>query len=91
MKDLRRILLVTMALAISLVTSLPGAQASGQKKILFAAPTSSIEEFRAFAKEAKALGATHIYISDLPKSRWLWDLDRSDPYPNWGMLMATIF
>jgi hypothetical protein len=60
MKGLRHILSVAMALGISLVTSLPGAQASGQKKILFAAPTSSIEEFRAFAKEAKALGATHI-------------------------------
>jgi hypothetical protein len=94
MKGLRHILLVTMALAISLATCLPGARASGAatpRKILFGAPTSSIEEFRAFAREAKALGATHVYISDLPKSRWLWDLDRSDPYPNWGMLMATIF
>jgi len=61
------------------------------RKILFSCPTSTIEEFRAFAKSAADLGATHVYISDLPKSRWLWDLDRNDPYPNWGMLMATVF
>ncbi len=82
-------------MGISLVALLPGARANGRPpaegKILFSAPTASIAEFRAFAAEAKALGATHVYISDLPKSTWLWDLDRSDPYPNWGMLMSTIF
>ena len=86
--------LAIIALGISLPTLLPAAQAGGppaERKILFSAPTASIEEFRAFAKEAKALGATHVYISDLPKSTWLWDLDRNDPYPNWGMLMSTIF
>jgi hypothetical protein len=65
--------------------------AGSARKTLFNCPTSTIEEFRAFAEKAVELGATHVYISDLPKSRWLWDLDRSDPYPNWGMLMATIF
>ncbi len=60
-------------------------------KILFSCPTSTIEEFRAFAASAKQLGATHIDISELPKSRWQWDLDRRDPYPNWGMRHASIF
>jgi len=94
-KNWRPVALGVIAMGISLSTLLPGAQASGRppagRKILFSAPTASIEEFRAFASEAKALGATHVYISDLPKSRWLWDLDRNDPYPNWGMLMSTIF
>jgi len=84
-----------IAFWICSATCLSEAKASGpppaERKILFSAPTSSIEEFRAFATEAKALGATHVFISDLPKSRWLWDLDRTDPYPNWGMLMSTIF
>ncbi len=62
-----------------------------KRKILYNCPTSTIEEFRTFAKNAAELGATHVYVSDLPKARWLWDLDRSDPYPNWGMLMSTIF
>jgi len=72
-----------------------GASAEGRteakKKILFSCPTSTIEEFRAFARTAAELGATHVYVSDLPKSRWLWDLDRNDPYPNWGMLMSSFF
>ncbi len=68
-----------------------GQSASAKRKILFSCPTSTIEEFRAFARKAAELGATHVYISDLPKSRWLWELDRDDPYPNWGMLVASIF
>jgi hypothetical protein len=84
-----------VALGICLSTLLSGAPAGerqpSERKILFSAPTASIQEFREFAREAKALGATHVSISDLPKSRWLWDHDRSDPYPNWGMLMSTIF
>lgn len=68
-----------------------GLSAGGARKVLFSCPTPTIEKFREFAARAAELGATHVYISDLPKSRWLWDLDRNDPYPNWGMLMATIF
>jgi len=83
------ILAMVGPLILSQVASAGPAQPN--KKILFSCPTSSLEEFRAFAKKAAELGATHVYISDLPKSRWLWDLDRSDPYPNWGMLMTTIF
>ena len=37
------------------------------------------------------MGATHVLISDLPKSRWQWEADLSDPYPNWGMLRPSIF
>jgi hypothetical protein len=62
-----------------------------QKKRVFSCPTSRLEDFRRFANQAAQLGATHVVISDLPKSRWQWDLDRSDPYPNWGMLMPTLF
>lgn len=42
------------------------------------------------ARAAKA-GATHITVTELPKSRWIWDADRSDPYPNWGMLNPSLF
>ena len=64
---------------------------SPQIKVLFGCPTSTIKEFKIFAQKAAELGATHVYISDLPKSRWLWEMDLSDPYPNWGMGNATIF
>jgi hypothetical protein len=106
MRRFKSLVFMAVALGVSLLWHLPRASAgglgqtvnkgaqpppSGQRKILFSCPTSSIEELRRLAKTAAELGATHVYISDLPKSRWLWDLDRNDPYPNWGMLMATIF
>lgn len=62
-----------------------------KRKVIFSCPTSTLEEFRIFASKAAQLGATHVMISDLPKSRWQWELDRNDPYPNWGMLTSTIF
>ena len=62
-----------------------------KQKVIFTCPTNSIEEFRQLAKQAAELGATHVSISDLPKSRWQWELDRNDPYPTWGMLVTSIF
>lgn len=58
---------------------------------IFYCPTDDLTQFQAAAKAAKALGFTHMSISDLPKSRWQWDMDRDDPYPNWGMMHASIF
>jgi hypothetical protein len=67
------------------------ANAAPKRKVIFSCPTSTREEFRIFAAKAAQLGATHVVISDLPKSRWQWELDRSDPYPNWGMMTSTVF
>jgi len=64
---------------------------NSRRKVIFGCPTSSLEDFRIFAGKAARMGATHMMISDLPKSRWQWELDRNDPYPNWGMLTSTIF
>jgi hypothetical protein len=60
-------------------------------KVIFTCPANSMEEFRQLARQAAELGATHVAISDLPKSRWQWELDLNDPYPNWGMLVTSIF
>ncbi len=62
-----------------------------KQKVIFTCPTYSIEEFRRFATQAAELGATHVSISDLPKSRWQWELDMNDPYPNWGMMVTSLF
>ncbi len=64
---------------------------NSQRKIIYNSPTASIEEFKTFAEEAKKLGATHVNISQIIPSRWQWELDMNDPYPNWGMTIATIF
>jgi len=66
-------------------------KSSSKRKVIFSCPTKTHDEFKVFAGKAAQLGATHVVISHLPKSRWQWDLDRNDPYPNWGMLTSTIF
>jgi hypothetical protein len=51
----------------------------------------SLVDFESDVQKARKAGATHMMISQLEKSRWIWDLDRNDPYPNWGMLNAALF
>ncbi len=51
----------------------------------------SLADFETDVQKAARAGATHMLVSQLEKSRWIWDLDRSDPYPNWGMLLCSLF
>lgn len=60
-------------------------------KILFNCPSKSIEEYKILAERAAKAGATHVFVTDLYKSRWQWEMNRNDPYPNWGMNVDTIF
>jgi len=88
-----KILLAIIFSIFTITTSFAteGEKVNSQRKIIFNCPTASIEEFETFATEAKKLGATHINISQIIPSRWQWELDLNDPYPNWGMPIATIF
>jgi hypothetical protein len=61
------------------------------RKILLSCPAENIRGFEDFVIKAKDMGATHIFVSDLPKSRWQWEMDLNDPYPNWSMFNASIF
>lgn len=61
------------------------------KRVIFTFVSDNIEEFRQKAARAAKLGATHITISQIEKSRWQWDRDLNDPYPNWGMLVTALF
>lgn len=88
-KILLSILFITLNLAT--LFAIEGKQMNSQQKIVFNCPTASIEEFKTFAEQAKKLGATHVNISQIVPSRWQWELDRNDPYPNWGMPIATSF
>lgn len=63
----------------------------GYAKRIWRCDTASLEEFTQLAERAAAAGATHVFVSDLPKSRWQWERDLSDPYPNWGMMHSSIF
>jgi hypothetical protein len=67
-----------------------------QRKVIFNtihqnAVDYSLAEFESDVQKAARAGATHIMVSQLEKSRWIWEKDRSDPYPNWGMLNLAVF
>lgn len=61
------------------------------RKVILNCKTKSIKEFREAAKFAKENNMTHMVISQVEPSMWQWDMDRTDPYPNWGMLQASLF
>jgi hypothetical protein len=53
--------------------------------------TYTLKDFEDDVIKSKRAGATHMMISQLGKSRWKWEEDLSDPYPNWGMLNISLF
>lgn len=58
---------------------------------VFNISTDNLEDFRMMAEKAKALGATHVMVGQMPRSRWMWEQDLNDPYPNWSMGHAQLF
>ena len=61
------------------------------KKIILDVSADNLDEFRKAAERAKAAGATHVMVGNMPRSRWMWDVDLTDPYPNWCMGHAQLF
>lgn len=62
-----------------------------KKMNIFHIAAEGLEDFRQVAAQAKELGATHMMVGDLPRSRWMWEQDLTDPYPNWSMGHAQLF
>lgn len=58
---------------------------------IFNVATDSLEDFRQMALKAKEMGATHVMAAQMPRSRWMWEKDLNDPYPNWSMGHAQLF
>lgn len=58
---------------------------------VFNIATDNLNDFRTMAEKAKALGATHVMAGQMPRSRWMWEQDLNDPYPNWSMGHAQLF
>ena len=50
-----------------------------------------LEEFEREAERAAKLGARYVYIGEIPKDHQDWDEHPGDPYPNWGMLLTSLF
>lgn len=62
-----------------------------EKKLILDVNTECLEEFGNLADKAKKLNVTHMMVGHLPRSRWMWETDLNDPYPNWCMRHAQLF
>ena len=62
-----------------------------EKMNVFNIVTENLVDFREMAIKAKEMGATHIMAAHMPRSRWMWERDLNDPYPNWSMAHAQLF
>lgn len=62
-----------------------------KEKLMYMFSSESLEDFEKQVIEVAKLGATHVFISQIEKSRWLWEKDLKDPYPNWSMLLTSLF
>jgi hypothetical protein len=61
------------------------------EKMILQFQSANIEEFRLFAEKVKAAGGTHVAVSQVPKSFWMWEADFSNPYHNWSMRQCQLF
>lgn len=61
------------------------------RKISIACQTENLDEYRRLAELAKQMGATHLNVNQIEPSMWLWNINRYDPYPNWGLENPTLF
>ncbi len=62
-----------------------------EQKWIFRIKTEDLKDFEEMAKSAKKMGATHVMVGDLKRSRWMWEKDLTDPYTNWSMGHAQLF
>ena len=64
---------------------------SSKEKVIYMVAADSLEQFEEKVKKLAKLDATHVFISQIEKSRWLWERDLKDPYPNWSMILTSLF
>lgn len=62
-----------------------------KRKIIVGFEYDNLDEFRKYAMASKRIGATHVLVSQTPRSRWMWERDLKDPYPNWSMHHTPLF
>ena len=61
------------------------------RKITLTVHTSDLGEFRKAAELAVELGANHLTSTEIEPAMWMWNANRDDPYPNWGLRNPTVF
>ena len=62
-----------------------------QNKTIAHFVSDSHEDFRKVCEALWGTGLTHVVVSDVPRSLWMWDMDRTNPYVNWSMGQCQIF
>ena len=61
------------------------------RKITLSVQTADLGEFRKVAQLAVELGANHLTATQIEPAMWAWNVNRHDPYPNWGLRNPTVF
>ncbi|MCE5270577.1 hypothetical protein LLH00_04765 [bacterium] len=91
MRSVRWVLLFCLLAAYGRSAAAESPAGSGIEKIVFNFHSSSLAEFEALARRAKAAGATHVDVSELPEKSWWQFPDRNDPYPQWVFINPSLF
>jgi len=81
--------IVSLLTAVNLTWASPAD--NGIERVVFTFRSSSIQEFERYAKLSKEAGATHIDVSQLPEKSWWQRPDKTDPYPQWAYINASMF
>jgi hypothetical protein len=61
-----------------------------KRHLMLKVDTDTLEEFEALTVQAKEIGASHVFVSNLPRSRWQWERDLNDPTPT-GAWRSSIY
>ncbi len=69
----------------------PASENSSVKKLCFSPRTHDLKEFEALASQARAVGFTHLVISDLAEKATFWGAEKDSPWTEWGAVHASVF
>ena len=61
------------------------------EQVVFSFKTEDLDQFEKYSRLAKAAGATHVEVSYLPDYSWWQMPDKTDPYPQWVFVNASVF
>jgi len=69
----------------------PAKESSPARKLCFSPRTNDLKEFEALAREAKAVGFTHLFISDLLEKTTYWGAEKDSPWCEWSAVIPSVF
>lgn len=75
----------------SILSSITMPSAAAYEQVVFSFKTADLQQFEKYARMARDAGATHVEVSHLPDYSWWQMPDRTDPYPQWVFVNASVF